>query len=129
MAARRMAERCQDEELKRLEGIHHQFLAAIEAGDSTRIARLDEEFHSAIMEGSGNPLMTEINRHVCQGVQTFRSKTFQVGQNARNAVMPHSNIMGAILARDADRAEKEMRTHLEKVQEDLTQNIGKGSRG
>jgi len=128
MAARRMAERCNSEELQRLEEIHYRFLSAIEAGAADQIARLDEEFHSAIMEGSGNDLMIEINRHVCQGVQTFRSKTFQVEQNARNAVMPHSNIMGAILARDAARAEREMRAHLDKVQEDLTQNIEKVTR-
>ena len=56
-------------------------------------------------------------------MQTFRSKTFQVEQNVKNAVMPHSNIMNAILARDAAQAEREMRAHLDKVQEDLTQNI------
>ena len=67
--------------------------------------------------------MIEINSHVCQGMQTFRSKTFQVEQNVKNAVMPHSNIMNAILARDAAQAEREMRAHLDKVQEDLTQNI------
>ena len=128
MAARRMAERCNPEALQQLEEIHRNFLAAIETGDSKRIAHLDEEFHSAIMAGSENALMIEINRHVCQGVQTFRTKTFQVEQNARNAVMPHSNILGAILARDAARAEREMRAHLDKVQEDLTQNIGKVAR-
>ena len=82
-----------------------------------------EQFHSAIVESSGNALMIEINSHVCQGMQTFRSKTFQVEQNVKNAVMPHSNIMNAILARDAAQAEREMRAHLDKVQEDLTQNI------
>lgn len=57
------------------------------------------------------------------GNADFRSKTFQVEQNVKNAVMPHSNIMNAILARDAAQAEREMRAHLDKVQEDLTQNI------
>lgn len=79
------------------------------------IGRLDEQFHSAIVESSGNALMIEINSHVCQGMQTFRSKTFQVEQNVKNAVMPHSNIMNAILARDAAQAEREMRAHLDKV--------------
>lgn len=128
MAARRMAERCGREEIRRLEDIHRSFLAAIEEGDTAKIARLDEQFHSAIVESSGNTLMIEINNHVRQGVQTFRSKTFQVEQNVRNAVMPHSNIMNAILARDAAQAEREMRAHLDKVQEDLTQNISSPSK-
>ena len=106
-----------------MENINRSFLSAIQEGDADMIGRLDEQFHSAIVESSGNALMIEINSHVCQGMQTFRSKTFQVEQNVKNAVMPHSNIMNAILARDAAQAEREMRAHLDKVQEDLTQNI------
>ena len=124
MAARRMAERCNTEDIRRLENIHRSFLSAIQEGDAAMIGRLDEQFHSAIVESSGNALMIEINSHVCQGMQTFRSKTFQVEQNVKNAVMPHSNIMNAILARDAAQAEREMRAHLDKVQEDLTSGSG-----
>lgn len=123
MAARRMAEHCSPEDLHRLEEIHRKFLKAIDEGDPVKIGRLDEQFHSTIVESCGNSLMMEINRHVCQGMHTFRSYTFQVEQNVRNAVMPHSNIVNAILARDAAQAEREMRAHLDKVQEDLTQNI------
>lgn len=123
MAARRMAEQCSQEDVKRLEEVHRKFLKAIEEGDSIKIGRLDEQFHSTIVESCGNSLMIEINRHVCQGMHTFRSYTFQVEQNVRNAVMPHSNIVNAILARDAAQAEREMRAHLDKVQEDLTQNV------
>lgn len=124
MAARRMAERCNTEDIRRLENIHRSFLSAIQEGDAAMIGRLDEQFHSAIVESSGNALMIEINSHVCQGMQTFRSKTFQVEQNVKNAVMPHSNIMNAILAPGMPpRRSGEMRAHLDKVQEDLTQNI------
>lgn len=123
MAARRMAEHCSQEDIRRLEEVHRSFLKAIEEGDSVKIGRLDEQFHSTIVESCGNSLMIEINRHVCHGMQTFRSYTFQVEQNVRNAVMPHSNIVNAILARDAAQAEREMRAHLDKVQEDLTQNV------
>lgn len=123
MAARRMAEHCSPEDIQRLEAAHRNFLKAIEDGDPVKIGRLDEQFHSTIVESCGNSLMIEINRHVCQGMHTFRSYTFQVEQNVRNAVMPHSNIVNAIIARDAAQAEREMRAHLDKVQEDLTQNV------
>ena len=125
MAARRMAERCNPDDIKKLEEIHRAFLAAIEVGDTIQIARLDESFHSTIVEGGGNSLMIEINNRVCQGMHIFRNKTFQVEQNVKNAVMPHSNIVNAIKVRDAEQAEREMRAHLDKVQEDLTHNISK----
>ena len=123
MAARRMAERCTDQDIRRLSEIHCAFLNAVSEEDPVRIARLDEQFHSAIVEGSGNGLLIDINSHVCEGMSLFRSKTFQVEQNVRNAIEPHTNIFHAIVQRNPDLTEREMRIHLEKVQEDLTQNI------
>jgi len=128
LAARRMAEQCREDDVETLEEIHRSFLAAIEEGDAGRSARLDERFHSAIVERCGNHLMIEINTRVCAGIRTFRSKTFQVEQNVRNAARSHSNVMNAILARDADQAELEMRAHLDKVQEDLTRSVSSPSR-
>lgn len=123
MAARLMAQRCDVEDLLELENIHRSFLAAVESGDAEQIARQDERFHSAIVEGSRNQLLVRINSHVCDGVQTFRNKTFQVEQNVKNSIVPHTNIFNAIRDRDPSRAEREMRAHLDKVQEDLTANI------
>ena len=123
MAARLMAQRCSNEELLRLEDLHRSFLLAVEDGDPERIGRLDEQFHSAIVEGSRNELLIHINSHVCQAMKVFRRKTFQVQQNAKNAIEPHTNILRAIYSRDPAQAEREMRLHLDKVQEDLTSNI------
>lgn len=123
MAVRRMVERYEAEDILRVEQIHHRFLEAAEKRDHIKIGQLDEQFHSAIVEASGNRLLIEINAHICRGLYVFRSKTFTVEQNILNAITTHSNIMNAILAQDADLAEQEMRTHMYKVQEDLTQNI------
>ncbi len=123
MAARLMAERADERDIQRLEDLHYSFLTAVKEEDAVKIARLDEQFHSVIVEASDNKLLMEINNHVCQGMQTFRNKTFQVHQNAQNAIVPHTNILNAICNRDAALAEREMRAHLDKVQEDLTQNI------
>ena len=73
--------------------------------------------------GSGNHLPIAIHQQINQGMKTFRSKTFQVPQNVRNAVAPHTRIMEAIQARNGDMAENAMRAHLDKVQEDLRDNV------
>ena len=122
MAARCMAERCNAEDVQHLSEVHQRFLQAIRWRPGAPPG-LDECFHNTIVECSENALLVEINSNVCRGMQTFRSKTFQVEQNVRNAVMPHSNIMNAILARDSAQAEREMRAHLDKVAEDLAQNV------
>lgn len=122
LAARKMAENGSEEAMHALQRIHEDFLEAIEKGESDRIAELDESFHSLIVRESGNQLLSEINLHLCQGMHTFRSKTFTVLQNVRNAVIPHTRIMDAILRRDGASAEKEMRQHLKMVEEDLDSN-------
>lgn len=123
MAARRMAGQGGASALQTLDQIHARFLAAVQAGDTAQIASLDEAFHSAIVAGSGNRLLMAIHQQVNQEIKVFRSKTFQVPQNIRNAVDPHTRILRAIQNQDADGAESAMRAHLNKVQEDLLDNI------
>ena len=124
MAARRMTELGDTAAVEQLSALHQQFLAAVEQEDTARIASLDEAFHSAIVAASGNRLLIAINQQVNQEIKTFRSKTFQVPQNVKNAVVPHSSILRAIRAGDSAGAEAAMRAHLDKVQEDLLANIG-----
>ena len=123
MAARRMAEQGSDQAIDALKELHGRFMEALRVQDAVRIAQLDESFHSSIVEGSGNHLLIAINQQINQGMKTFRSKTFQVPQNVRNAVAPHTRIMEAIQARNGDMAENAMRAHLDKVQEDLRDNV------
>ena len=86
VAARKMAETASEAALRRLKKIHADFLAAVKAGDTIQIAELDELFHGWIVRESGNQLLNEINVHLIQGMHTFRSKTFTVPENVRNAV-------------------------------------------
>ncbi len=123
MAARLMAEIGDAEAAERLAQLHEQFLAAVQEKNTERIAELDDAFHSAIVDGSSNRLLRAINKHISQELETFRSKTFQFPQNIKNAVAPHTAILQAIQKQDAASAEAAMRAHLDKVQEDLQENI------
>jgi GntR family transcriptional repressor for pyruvate dehydrogenase complex len=120
MAARRMAEQGRSRDISALERLHTQFITAAQNQDAPQVAALDEAFHSAIMEGSGIHLLSAIDHLVTQGMKAFRFKTFQLPQNIRNAVIPHSNIMQAIQSRDGNGAEDAMRAHLDLVQTDLS---------
>ena len=126
MAARLTAQRCTREQLQNLEQVHKEFMQAVNDRDARKIGQLDEAFHTAIVSACGNPLIQEIYTRICEGMKTFRSKTFQVEQNVRNVIMPHSNIFNAIMMGDADQAEWAMRAHIEKAKEDLIQNIREG---
>lgn len=123
LAARRMAEKGSDEAIHRLVVLHEQMMEAIQYQDVAKIAQLDEDFHSAILEGTGNQLLIAINKQIIQGMRMFRQKTFQVPQNILNLVQPHTQILQTIQGRDGAGAETAMRAHLTKVQEDLRDNI------
>ena len=128
MAARRMAERRDPAAIDELISLHRDFLSAVDSDNSSVIAEMDERFHNAITVGSGNHLLMSILQQVNQEIKTFRSKTFRVPQNIRNAVEPHSRILHTIQCGDADGAEAAMRAHLDKVQEDLLENINNPER-
>lgn len=127
LAARRMAEKGSAQAIQRLQDLHEEMMAAIQAQDTVRIAQLDEAFHSAILEGTGNKLLIAINQQIIQGMKMFRYNTFQVPQNILNVVQPHTRIMQTIQNRDGGGAEAAMRAHLDKVQEDLRDNISRSA--
>lgn len=117
--------RCTDADIEQLLKVHGKFLKAVESNDVVAIAKYDEIFHNQIVEKSKNKLLILINKQVSEYVHTFREKTFQVQQNAENAVEPHTNIMNAIKAKDIEAGELFMRRHIQRILEDLTVIINK----
>ena len=119
LAIRLTIQRCSDADIAQLARTHEKFMAAIENHDVAAIAKYDEKFHNQIVEKSQNKLLISINRKVSECAQAFRSKTFLVEQNVKNAIEPHRNIMDSISARDINKAERYMRSHLDQVLIDL----------
>lgn len=117
--------RCTDDDIAELEETHEKFKQAVQDNDAAAIARYDEQFHNQIVEGSKNKLLISINHKVSECVHNFRGKTFQLPQNARNAVEPHSDILHALRQRNVEAGELYMRRHIQKILEDLTAVIQK----
>lgn len=117
--------RSNETDIAQLERTHARFVKAVEENDIAGIAKYDERFHNQIVEMSKNKLLISINKKVSECIQTFRSKTFQVHQNAQNAIEPHSNIMRALEERDCEAGELYMRKHLQRILEDLSVMISK----
>lgn len=125
LAIRIAIQRVTTKDLTNLEHINDQFIKSIMENDLANIIILDELFHNTIVEISKNKLLISINNKISSCFKEFRSKTFQVPQNATNAILPHSKIMEAIQQRDVESGEKYMKEHLDHVLIDLiriTQN-------
>lgn len=112
--------RCSDADIAQLTRTHLRFVKVVEENDIAGIAKYDERFHNQIVEMSKNKLLISINKKVSECIHTFRSKTFQVPQNAQNAIEPHSNIMRALEERDCEAGELYMRKHLQRILEDMS---------
>lgn len=117
--------RYEDADLVQLKKTHAKFVKAVQENDIAGIAKYDERFHNQIVEMSKNKLLISINKKVSECIQTFRSKTFQVQQNAQNAIEPHTNIMRALEERDCEAGELYMRRHLQRILEDLSSMLNK----
>ena len=115
-------------DIRQLNQIHRDFLSAVDRNDSAQVMQLDERFHNAIVGISRNKLLISMNRQISLYFESFRNRTFQIRQNVQNAVGPHSAILNAIIRRDNESAEEQMRLHLEKVSQDLeaSRNISEG---
>lgn len=125
LAIKLAVQRSTQSDLDSINKMHERFLQAIAAQDSARISLCDEAFHSIITQKSQNQLLINICQKVDECIRSFRGKTFQLRQNALNAVEPHENIMRAILARDVDASVLYMKKHIQRIAEDLEDNIRK----
>ena len=125
LAIRLTIQRCSDLDILQLTKTHEKFIAAAQEQDAASIAKYDERFHNQIVEKSQNKLLISINQRVSECVQVFRHKTFQVEQNVKNALQPHSDIMIAIQNRDLEAGELYMRRHIDRILGDLIELTGK----
>jgi len=78
----------------------------------SEFARLDSQFHDLIAQASGNDLIQETLANLHTHVHLFR--LFHHQQATSDANAEHAELIEAFEARDPDRAERAMRTHVER---------------
>lgn len=119
LCVRLVCEKGTDAELEKIEKTHQRFIRAVEESDISGMAKYDEKLHRLIVEASKNKMLIFINQKVDQCIWDFRLRTFQVSQNAQNAIRAHHNIVKALKERDADVAELYARRHIQLINTDM----------
>lgn len=74
--------------------------------------RANREFHGLIFDGAHNPFLQETTGALRHRVMPFRRGQFVNHERLEQSLVEHSRVVNAILAGDADAAEREMRGHL-----------------
>ena len=119
LCARKAAERLTDAEAEELRSLRVELERAVSSGNLVEYARLNQELDLVIRELSGHDTATQLlERLLAQSSRHQFRLAFQPGRAQRSAP-EHIAIIDAILAGDADAAERATREHLLGVVEAL----------
>ena len=118
-AARLAATRANERDLMRIESE----CVSIEKADGwDGMAQHDMLLHTAIIEGAGNPVLTELHSALARLLRKSREITGSSAPDQRQMVKDHRLVVNSILRGEADVAEKAMLEHLHHVGLDLISN-------
>ncbi|MCI5098009.1 MAG: FCD domain-containing protein [Rhodobacteraceae bacterium] len=125
MAARRAATYGSDSDLKVVQAVFDKMEEAHGKRNADEEARLDAQFHSAIIDASHNVIMLHMMRSMFdllrEGVFYNRKVMFQQRTSRPALLDQHRRINEALQARDGDAAETAVRDHLDYVESCLVQ--------
>lgn len=111
MAARLVAEKATDEQIRTIESINAHRGAVVQ-DDRTVIVDLNAVFHNAIVEAAGNDRLARINRQNSEQFFNYRIARLYTQEEARAAIEGHARILTAIQQRDPDAAATAGRQHV-----------------
>jgi DNA-binding GntR family transcriptional regulator len=112
MAARECASSAPKQAKQRLAQLQKDMNALEHSGDHQRFARLNDEWHRVILEGSGNGYIKEFVERLRVPVYRLLFSTFYNARRIDNANAGHRKITAAIVGGRAREAEKLMRDHI-----------------
>jgi len=101
---------------------------SIRAHDPEGYIESDLDFHLALAEAAGNPLILALIDSIVALLRDQRSRIFQVDGGPERGQFHHKRILKAIEARDADEARAAMLAHLEQVRQDSSTSLSPRSR-
>jgi DNA-binding GntR family transcriptional regulator len=111
MAARLATEHAEDAELKRLHTLIDKFSQDEIARKMGEYSDANIKFHQAIIGLGKCPLIAEITNGLFLHMRAIRQRTIAEQDRAKRSIVDHRGIVGALEARDAERAERLVREH------------------
>lgn len=123
LAVRLAIERGTSEEIEEIEAIHDSFVEAVERNDLLALASCDERFHSLIVRASHSKLLIAIGESMARCLLEYRTRSFAVRKNVRNALLPHRKILDAIKSKDVKQGMRVIQEHLRISLEDISKAV------
>jgi DNA-binding GntR family transcriptional regulator len=96
---------------------------AADGDESAALIRINAAFHAAITEASGNGRVADVLGHVAEVPHHLRREAWASDAVQVATIVYHRDIVEAIRARDAVRAEAIMRSHMYSVKDLMTEQL------
>jgi GntR family transcriptional repressor for pyruvate dehydrogenase complex len=110
------AERAEEQHLQSMREAVSVMDSAMENAEAFIEADLD--FHLALAEGAGNPLILSLIDSIVGLLREQRLRIFQADGGPARGQYHHKRILKAVESHDAERARQAMRAHLKQVRQD-----------
>jgi len=81
--------------------------------DWAEVARLDEDFHMALVTATGNPELARIHADITERIRVVRQLDFTYAQRVACTYEEHAGVLAAILAHKTQQAQILLRAHIE----------------
>jgi DNA-binding GntR family transcriptional regulator len=111
-AARLAAERATDHELEEIAANHRDYTETVRGSARGQLVEHNDAFHDAVIGAARNALLAQRIRDNSQYYFIHRIAGFLSDEEVRSSIAGHENLVQALHARDADRAERVARENV-----------------
>ncbi|MBR3642021.1 MAG: GntR family transcriptional regulator [Parasporobacterium sp.] len=102
-----------DSDIRKLRTINGEISAAIESDDVDRITTKDVAFHETINEITDNRRLVQMLHQLKEHIYRYRFEYIKEMKNKKIIVDEHERIIDSLAAKDAERASREIKLHIE----------------
>jgi DNA-binding GntR family transcriptional regulator len=129
LAARLATENLSDEELTQLQDIFDETRRELDPSNPVRFEEFNRPFHEIIYQGANAPFLYEMIINLYTKTGLYRHLSLRSTGRVQDVLDEHHRILDALLARDAELAERCAREHHECTAKALVDLLEKGFEG
>ena len=123
LAARLAAETAEAADIEELKKVHESQRAAFRDNDDSAFHARGQEFHNLIYAASGNPRLISIYRSLRVDAALYPVADLLLPGEPEQSLEDHSELLAAIDARDADKAQELAERHIRRIKAHLGANL------
>ena len=123
LAARLAAEKAEAADIEELKKVHKGQGAAFRKGNDSAFHSLGQEFHNLIYAASGNPKLISIYRSLRIDAALYPVADILLPGETKKSLEDHSELLAAIDARNANKAQNIAERHIGRIKAHLKANL------